>query len=68
MFGEILAIFLSSIVELALTAWLGLSTPESNPTHTAVSIWFLVILVIIIPVLFVWIFLKSMKDIEDETF
>ena len=63
MFKEILAILLSSIVELLIAGSLGLTVPEDSQDNTAfnwvISVWFLFVPVILLPVTFVYVFSNS---------
>ena len=69
MFKEILAILLSSLVELLIAGSLGLTVPEESSDNTtinwAISIWFLFVPVILLPVTFVYVFHNS-RDNQQE--
>ena len=68
MYAEILAIFMSSVVELLISGYLGLKAPESFLASKVISWWFLAIPVVLLPGIFVWIFRKSISEIKEEQF
>jgi hypothetical protein len=68
MYGEILSLLLSSIVELLISGFLGVQAPVMFPFNMAVSVWFLVIPFIFLPAMFVWLFIHDIKSIREEAF
>ena len=66
MYAEILAISISSVVELLVSGFLGVSAPYSAPLNYAISIYFLVIPMIILPALIFIVFLINKKELHEE--
>ena len=66
MYAEILAISISSVVELLVSGFLGISAPYAAPLNYTISIYFLVIPMFILPALIVYVFVSNKKELHEE--
>ena len=72
MYREILAIFLSSIVELLISGYFGYTVPKNGQENTIlnklISIWFVMIPVFILYFMVFWMLTMSLDELNEEAF
>ena len=71
-FQEILIIFIEGYIELLLAAFIYFNIPEINQdrrlTMYLISSFYLVVTLILIPMLLLWVWSKSLIQIKEQSF